>query len=233
MVTAPTGNNFGPVRVSNTFHFVYADGELYKPIGTTCYAWTHQTEALQERTLETLRSSPFNKIRMCFFPKHYAYNENEPELYPFTCLKKGRSEWTGSYKGHSDRHGGWKFDWSSFNPRAFSHFEKRVGDLMKLNIQADIILFHPDDRWGFAFMDKDTNQRYLRYMIARLSAYRNVWWSLANEWDYMPQIPKGDWETYSQLIRENDRYGWPAPFTTARSFSVRHTRRISAFSTTS
>src|SRR5262245_20585913 len=36
--------NHGPVRVRNTFHFAYADGMWYFPIGTTCYAWIHQPE---------------------------------------------------------------------------------------------------------------------------------------------------------------------------------------------
>ena len=27
------------------------------------------------------------------------------------------------------------------------------------------------------------DSRYLRYAVSRLAAYRNVWWSLANEWD--------------------------------------------------
>ena len=39
-------------------------------------------DAVQEQTLETLKKAPFNKIRMCVFPKDYAYNENEPTL-PF------------------------------------------------------------------------------------------------------------------------------------------------------
>src|SRR5579859_6491335 len=39
---APAAGNHGPVRVSGTYHFTYADGTPYKPIGTTCYAWTHQ-----------------------------------------------------------------------------------------------------------------------------------------------------------------------------------------------
>src|SRR5690348_8437617 len=43
---APTANNHGPVQVSDTLHFRYADGAPYKPLGTTCYAWTHQTELL-------------------------------------------------------------------------------------------------------------------------------------------------------------------------------------------
>src|SRR5438309_2260353 len=48
---APRGNNHGPVRVANTFHFTYADGTPYRQIGTTCYAWTHQGDALEEQTL--------------------------------------------------------------------------------------------------------------------------------------------------------------------------------------
>ncbi|MCZ2151499.1 MAG: hypothetical protein LC126_27470 [Bryobacterales bacterium] len=28
-------------------------------------------------------AAPFNKMRMCIFPKSYAFNENEPVYYPF------------------------------------------------------------------------------------------------------------------------------------------------------
>ncbi|HSV13388.1 MAG TPA: DUF5060 domain-containing protein, partial [Tepidisphaeraceae bacterium] len=38
--TAATGDNHGPVRVRDTFHFAYADGAPYFECGTTCYAWT-------------------------------------------------------------------------------------------------------------------------------------------------------------------------------------------------
>ena len=54
-----------------------------------------------------------------------------------------------------------------------------------MEIQADVILFHPYDIWGYCKMGKEFNERYVRYMIARISAYRNVWWSLANEFDLM------------------------------------------------
>ena len=75
---APGANNHGPVRVRNRCHFAYADGKPYFPFGTTCYAWTHQPLAMQRQTLETMRSSGFNKLRMAVFPKHYIFNENEP-----------------------------------------------------------------------------------------------------------------------------------------------------------
>lgn len=81
--TPALSGKHGPVRVADQFHFSYADGTHYTPIGTTCYAWTHQGDALELQTLETLHEASFNKIRMCVFPKHYRYNANEPPRYPF------------------------------------------------------------------------------------------------------------------------------------------------------
>ena len=68
--TEPEPGNHGPVRVHNTYHFGYGDGTPYVPIGTTCYAWAHQGDELEEQTLRTLENAPFNKMRMCVFPKH-------------------------------------------------------------------------------------------------------------------------------------------------------------------
>src|SRR5690606_20559099 len=80
---APSEHNHGPVKVEQVYHFAYADGKAFAPVGTTCYAWIHQTEQLQEQTLKSLQASPFNKIRMCLFPKSYDYNTAEPSRFPF------------------------------------------------------------------------------------------------------------------------------------------------------
>ncbi len=195
---AATGDNHGPVRVYRTFHFAYADGSPYFEVGTTCYAWTHQTEQLQEQTLKTLAAAPFNKLRMCIFPKSYRYNQNDPPNYPFVRGSDG------------------KFDFTRFDPANWRHLEQRVADLRKLGIQADLILFHPYDRWGFADMDSTADDRYLRYAIARLSAYRNVWWSLANEYDFMtPELRKtrhgnktvADWDRFFSILEKEDPVG--------------------------
>ncbi|WP_372638321.1 DUF5605 domain-containing protein [Cohnella sp.] len=180
--------NHGPVRVKDTFHFSYEDGTRYIPVGTTCYAWTHQGEQLEEETLHTLAASPFNKIRMCVFPKSYAYNSNEPEHYPFE----------GSLQD------GW--DFTRLNPIFFRHLEQRIEQLGDLGIEADLILFHPYDRWGFQEMKKGVDDRYLNYMVARLAAYRNVWWSLANEYDFMWAKREEDWERFASIIKANDPY---------------------------
>ena len=187
-VTAPSTNNHGPVRVRYATHFGYEDGKPYVPLGTTAYAWTHQGDGLEEETLSTLRSAPFNKIRMCVFPKSYAYNANEPVYYPFPRDAAGRNDVT------------------QFNPEFFRHLEKRVADLEAIGIEADLILFHPYDRWGYANLPPEVNDRYLRYVVARLAAYRNVWWSVANEWDLVKSKSLADWDHFFQIIQESDPY---------------------------
>ncbi|WP_307606969.1 DUF5605 domain-containing protein [Paenibacillus sp. V4I9] len=188
--TIPAAGNHGPVRVKNAVHFQYADGTRFIPIGTTSYVWHLQSEQLQEQTLHTLQQSPFNKIRMCVFPKNYVFNNAEPDAYPF----EGSSE-----QG---------FDYSRLRPDYFAHLEKRVKDMADLGIQADLILFHPYDegRWGFDEMTSNEDDRYLRYVIARLGAYHNVWWSLANEYDLMNHKSLEDWKRLFRIVQEYD-YG--------------------------
>ena len=174
----------------NTFHFAYADGTPYKPLGTTCYAWTSQSDELEEQTLKTLAASPFNKLRMCVFPKRYTWNENEPPLYAFEGTPP--NQW----------------DFTRFNPAFFQHLEKRIAQLRDLGIEADIILFHPYDEghWGFDRMPDEADDRYLRYVVSRLAAFRNVWWSLANEYDFMKEKQESDWDRLIQVVHESDPY---------------------------
>jgi hypothetical protein len=192
----------GPVRVSNRHHFRYADGTRYINIGTTAYVWNLQGDALEEETLATLAEAPFTKIRMCVFPKHYRYNENEPERYPFPLLKKGESKWVGGFSGS-----GWEFDLERFEPGYFRHLEKRIAQLAEIGVEADLIVLHPYDRWGFARMSAEEDDRYLKYLVARLSAFPNVWWSMANEYDLMAAKSPADWDRLIHVVADNDPYG--------------------------
>ncbi|MEK1896984.1 MAG: DUF5060 domain-containing protein [Rhizobium sp.] len=189
IATAPSTGNHGPVRVRNKFHFAYADGTPFLSFGTTCYAWTHQPLEMQMQTLETLGKTRFNKIRMGVFPKDYPYNVNEP-LH--ACFERGADG---------------KEDFDRPNPAMFQHFEKQVAALCQLGIEADIIIFHPYDRWGYADMSAEQDFRYVEYLAARLSAYRNVWWSLANEYDFLIDTkPMEQWDRYFHILEENDPY---------------------------
>lgn len=70
-------------------------------------------------------------------------------------------------------------DCTRFHPAFFQHLETRVLQPTNLGIQAGLILFHPYDRWGYQNMPAQVDDRCLRYTVARLAAFRNVWWSLA------------------------------------------------------
>ena len=188
-VGPPGPGNHGPVEVADRFHFAYRDGTRFPPIGTTAYAWTHQGAALEERTLATLADSPFRKLRMSVFPKSYLFNTNEPERYPFA----------------RDASGDW--DFTRFDPQFFRHLELRIDQLAGLGIEADLILFHPYDRWGFSAMPATADDRYVQYVVRRLGAHRSVWWAMANEYDLMPSKTTGDWERLAGIVRANDHVG--------------------------
>ena len=183
-VPAQPGNH-GPVR-TNGMRFLYADGTPYLPFGTTCYAWTHQPENVRMQTLETLKASPFSKIRMCVFPKHMIYSENEPERFPF----------------ERKADGSWNVDQP--NEDFWQDFEKQIEALDELGIEADLILFHPYDRWGFATLPQEDGLKYLDYCVRRLGAYKNIWWSLANEYDLLLKKTQEDWEAYAARLLRDD-----------------------------
>ena len=182
----PGPGNHGPVGVRGAHHFAYADGTMYDCIGTTCYHWTYQSKDLQELTLASLRSAPFDKVRMCLLPT----DGMRPERTPFA----------GSTPG--------SVDVSRYDPAFFQAFEARIADLLSLGIQADLILFHPYDRgvWGFDRMTAAEDAAYLRYVVARLAAYRNVWWSLSNEYDFNREKTIADWDRLLQLVQRYDPY---------------------------
>lgn len=205
--TPPSGSNHGPVSVIDSFHFAYADSTPYHPVGTTCYVWNHQGEALETQTIATLKNAPFNKMRMCVFPKRYRFNTNEPPLYPFEGAVT--REWDASLVGNHSAPPPldfWNLD--RFNPPYFRKLEKHIRDLGELGIEADLIIFHPYDfgAWGFDQLPAEINDRYLKYLTARLSAFRNVWWSFANEFDFMPHLDANDWDHFFKVVQAHDPY---------------------------
>ena len=167
----------------------FEDGTLCRPFGTTVYAMMHQPEELIRQTVETMLASPFDKIRTCVFPKHYIFNENEPERFAFEKKAEGG------------------FDFHKPDFRFWDAFENVIRIFDKHQIQVDLILFHPYDCWGFSEMKKDEYIPYLHYLLARFSAFPNLWWSLANEYDCMRAFTREDWDRIDTFVSEKDVYG--------------------------
>ncbi len=168
-------------------HFEYDDKKIYYPVGTTIYALMHQDKELIETTMDTLSKAPFNKVRLCVFPKHYDFNHNEPELYAY-------EKTDGKWDVHKPCFEFW------------NHFEEGISRLYKMGIQVDLIIFHPYDRWGFAELSKEDSLTYLDYLLRRFSALPNIWWSLANEYDFMGNYEYQDWVDFGKYIYKNDPY---------------------------
>ncbi|MGN0429665.1 MAG: DUF5605 domain-containing protein [Acetatifactor sp.] len=202
--------NHGPVHVADTFHFRYADGTPYYSIGTTCYVWNHQCNERIRETLESLSQTAFNKIRFCIFPKHYDYNLKEPRSYPYEGTPMDSSVLNEDnfwdYTKNTKERNSW--DFTRFNPEHFRHIEWCISELGRLGIQADLILFHPYDRWGFSTMSKEEDDLYVKYVAARFSAFHNVWWALANEYDILDKKEE-DWDRFGSILREKDPYNHP------------------------
>ncbi len=186
-VTPARAGNHGPVRVFNTYHFAYADGTPYKQVGTTIYNWIDAPEAVQEETLRTLAASPFNKARMLITQQPTSYQETfAPPRWPF--VGEPPHDW----------------DLTRFNPEFFQHYEKRIVQLLELGIEADLILLNPYGKWGFNAMDAAGDERYIRYVVARFGAYRNVWWSLCNEFDFLRTKTDAEWDRLGVLVAACD-----------------------------
>ncbi len=188
-VTAATKGNHGPVRVRNTYHFAYADGTPFKQIGTTIYNWIDTPEELQDQTVKTLAASPFNKARMLITQQPTSYQKSfAPPRWPYA--GKPPHDW----------------DLTRFNPDFFRHYEQRIAQLRDIGVEADVILFNPYGKWGFETMDAAGDDRYVRYVVARFGAFRNVWWSLANEYDFLRTKTESDWDRIGALVQQCDPY---------------------------
>lgn len=186
--TAASAGNRGPVRVRDQFHFQYEDGTPYHQIGTTAYGWTNQPTARQEQTLATMAQQKFNKLRFLVMPKYYVHSEETPPLWPF---EGGPNAW----------------NFNRPNYAFFQNYDNRVRQLRDMGIEADIILLNPYDGWALRDIHQNQSQedRYLRYMVARLSAYRNVWWSMTNEYELW-STDHSYWDRIFQLVRDADAH---------------------------
>lgn len=132
--------------------------------------WELQDEKTKKETIETLKNSAFNKIRFCIFPKHYVYNFNDPEYFPYEGTPMDSSVLNeDNFMNYMGKEEGNHFDKTRFNPAYFRNIEEAIKELGKLGIEADLILFHPYDRWGVSMMSREEDELYLKYVIARFA----------------------------------------------------------------
>lgn len=194
-VSAPSGGNHGPVRVKNQHHFAYEDETPYYPVGTTCYTWAVQGQETREQALKNFAKGYFNKVRFALWRHgnplmHYTERQQPHSPYPFTLTQDGVRVW----------------DFERFDCEFYRDFEEQIVRLMHLGIEADLILLMPNERYGFQHMGEALTAHYLKYVLARFGAYRNAWWTLTNEYDFMEAKSLPEWNRHGQLLLESDPY---------------------------
>jgi hypothetical protein len=187
-VGAPLPESHGPVHVVDQYHFAYADGKRFFPVGTTLYCWHLER---YDETLATLERAGINKVR--FMPLPHSGHKGPPH-----------NPWEGSAN---------RWDFDRPNPEFWHSTENAVKDLRDKGVQADFIFFHPyesGDRqtWGLGpeRMTDIQRKNYLKYAVSRLAAFHNVWWSMANEYDGINKT-LSFWEPLAEVVAQTDPYG--------------------------
>ncbi|AEI43268.1 DUF5060 domain-containing protein [Paenibacillus mucilaginosus] len=179
----PSGENRGPVRTRGEAHFAYADGTRFIPVGTVCSQWHLQDGERRAATLEALRASGFNKVRMSVLPLSGELQEGVPE--PF------------------GRHPDGRLDVRLLQPEYFRMLEERINELTACGIEAELVLLHPG-ALGAEDMSTKDEERYVRHCIARFGACAGVWWSAVEEPEGFAGRTPGDWNRLLRLIAELD-----------------------------
>ncbi len=207
VVAEAAEDNHGPVRTANTYHFSYEDGTPFNPVGTTSHAWHLKYDGDIAASMKVLKTSGFNKVRFSIFPRHNEYSLDDPQYFPYEGTAMSTHVLTkGNVQEYTGRNEGNDFNYSRFNPEYFRHLETCITELGKAGLEADLVLFHPYDRWGFASMNDKENDLYISYVMNRLAGYHNVWWSLADGWDADQNKNLKDWEHYADLLVRKDPY---------------------------
>jgi len=187
-VTAAGAGDRGPIRVANSYHFAYADGAPYFMLGTTQYGGLIAGAGERERMLGRLQHSAFNKARFMLLGGAFFEGKDVPR--PFETGADG------------------KMDLSRPNPAYFREVEKGLRGLQSQHVQADLILFIPYAEalgpGNVSDMGPKADEAYLRYAVARLAAFDNVWWTVANEYDLF-KVQK-DWNRLGELVSRADPY---------------------------
>ena len=184
----------GPVRVASTYHFAHADGTPFRPVGATVYNWLHQPDDVFDATVDAIAEAGFDKLRFMVFPQAGGYVEHVPELLPFERGNDGR--------------------WDVSRPIVpfFRRLDDAVAALHARGVQADVLVFtaYDNGRFGLDTLTEAEDAAYLRYLVARLSAYPNVWWSLCNEFDLLEASrPDERWTRMGELLAEVDPHDHP------------------------
>ncbi|MBL8173940.1 MAG: DUF4038 domain-containing protein [Bryobacterales bacterium] len=188
-VTAAAGD--GPVQVDpqHPRHFRYASGKPFFHLGYTAYHLLDpsKTEAEIDAVVDYCRRHGFNKIRFLLtgYPRDSAGrtgNDNEhgvkdPKRAPNYGARSGRVNPLPAWEGKPHA-----YDFTRFHLPHWRRAERAIAAMRNHGIEATaIVTIEKQNLPGEYGRLSDAELRLYRYALARLGAFRNVWWDLGNE----------------------------------------------------
>ncbi len=209
--TAVDNHRDGLLRVDkeHPFHFMYeGTGRHYFWNSTTTYwllGW--RDESIIQESLERLAQLGVNRIRVALSGRTRDGTQwKEPEVKPNAQFQFRLEPWPAARPEDVADPG---YDVTRFNVEHFRKCERMLEHARRRGVQVSII-FHLDglnkgvDPFGKERMGGPEEQRYYRYVVARLAAFDNVMWDVTNEWHLFRTEA---WvEQMGRLIKDCDPY---------------------------
>ena len=208
--TAKAGKLAGPVRVDSEhpFHFLReGTGQHWFWNATTTYqllAWDDDT---MSQSVDRLARLGVNRIRVALAGRTPDGKRwNEPLVVPTEKFKFKMEPWPAARPDNVPDPG---YDVNRFNLDYFRKAERLLRLCRERGIVVSLI-FYVDGRdagvdpFGPAGMGGPEEQRYYRYTVARLAAFENLMWDLANEYRHFRDDPWA--EKMGAFVKECDPY---------------------------
>jgi len=184
----------GPIRADPQFprHLIYANGEHFLHLGDTVYN-LFSGKATDEQAFEFIRDAAhwrINKFRAL------VWNWGEDDDLPFEVADGAPAP---------DR----------YDLAYYRRVERYLQEMQRNGIQAGLILAigrREAVRGGRKVSLSDSQMdAYMRYTIARLAAFGNVYWELENEYGHPSHQARSEENLahYAQLVRAEDPFAHP------------------------
>ena len=168
------------------YNFVFDDGTHFFIMGQTYYDIIENVAGggSWKKAIRNSKSYGFDKVRILLYSWGPAPSLNGALFKDIIPYDRG----TRAHKQNMYSTG----DHDRVNISFWRKLDNLISYLKSEGMIADIILFSDGD---YTYGTNTQNSRYIRYVLARLSAYTNVIWCMANEYDYIPP-----WATGSEAV---------------------------------
>ena len=176
-------------------HFRFASGERYFPLGNTAYNLLSALERVPDEAeafLAYYAARGFNWVR--FFLSQASWATTGGFVWP----------WGGTPDAP---------DYDTFSLNTFRTAERALQLLAGHASIGSVLLLHPRDPAMRRLSEGGSEAKlavfrsYFRYAVARLGAFENAVWNVANEWNAGDSLTQEEAEALGAFLREIDPYG--------------------------